>query len=493
MQPDRATATRSLFQHWVSRRRFLATAGGAGALALLTACGGATAPATPTAAPAKPAPEPTKPSAPAASPAASPGASASPASSPATAGPATAFTYPNLRGVTLSVLQWSNTVPELDPFFKKQIEEDFMKNTGAVVNIEYINQNDVATKIAAVVQSGSGPDVIMQAHNWAHLYQDNLVDVSDVVEDVKKITGEFYPQVEAQCKVNGKYLTVPHDCLGLAMVYRRSWFREAGYDQLPPTYDEYHAAGAKLKQKGHPLGQCLGHSINDPNNWCYTMMWAYGGREVDEQGKVAINSPETIAAVAEMKRAWPAAYDETGLAWDDTSNNRAFLAEQISATENAASIYWAAKNQQKVSWLDDITLAPFLRGPKGQVSIGVDWYYGIPSYSKNVEAAKAFIRWTMQDSVWMPWFEVAGGFSNGVGPRQNDRAPWNKVDPALQILKTAQENTRAIGWPGQPDRRSALALAKFIVVDMFARAVQGDSPEAAVAWAEGEYKQIYGA
>jgi hypothetical protein len=29
------------------------------------------------------------------------------------------------------------------------------------------------------------------------------------------------------------------------------------------------------------------------------------------------------------------------------------------------------------------------------------------------------------------------------------------------------------------------------VIDMFAKAIQGDSPEAAVAWAENELKQVY--
>lgn len=54
-------------------------------------------------------------------------------------------------------------------------------------------------------------------------------------------------------------------------------------------------------------------------------------------------------------------------------------------------------------------------------------------------------------------------------------------------------NSHAIGWPGPASQKASLALAKYIVVDMFAKAVQGESPEAAVAWAENELKQVYGA
>ena len=40
--------------------------------------------------------------------------------------------------------------------------------------------------------------------------------------------------------------------------------------------------------------------------------------------------------------AWKESFDETGLSWDDSSNNKAFLAGQIAATLNGSSIYAAA-------------------------------------------------------------------------------------------------------------------------------------------------------
>ena len=37
-----------------------------------------------------------------------------------------------------------------------------------------------------------------------------------------------------------------------------------------------------MKAKGKPFGQAFGHSINDPNNWCYPLVWMWGGMEVRE-------------------------------------------------------------------------------------------------------------------------------------------------------------------------------------------------------------------
>ena len=496
----------------LTRRRFLEGALGASGLLLVTACGGATAPTAKTdtkPADTKPAAEATKPAAApaAASPAAGAAASSSPAAaaSPSTAGasaaasPAAAQSAPaaktgappNLKGTTLTVLHDSSFIPEADVLFKQQIEQSFMKDTGAVVNIEFVNQNDIAAKVSAAIQGGSGPDIVESGHGWGHVYKEGLADLTDVAKDVKKLTGDFFPQSEAYSKVEGKYLTVPRSFLGNAIHYRKSWFQEVGASTFPETYDEWHAVGAKLKANGHPLGQCLGHSVNDPNIWCYTMLWGYGGQEVDQTGKVTINSPETIAAVKAMADAWKPAYDETGLAWDDASNNRAFLAETNAATLNGASVYWVA-TKDKAPFLDDIGLALPLAGPKGRVTQGVAWSQGIMKYTRNLDAAKAFVRWTMTNEIWMPWFEVAQGFYNGVGPRQDDNPGWEKFSPALKLFKGFPANSRAIGWPGPADQRASLALAKYIVVDMFARAVQGESPESAVKWAEGEYRTIYG-
>ena len=464
----------------LTRRNFLrAAASGAGVM-LLAACGGATAPAKPTEAP--------KPAAPA-QPAASPAAAGAPAAAPA-ASPAVKPAAVNLKGVNLSVMQWQSFIPDADPFFKKQIEEGFNKETGANVTIEFVNANDVQPKTAASIQAGTGPDIIGLRENWAHIYAENEVDVTDVAEEVKKRLGDFYPGLDAYSKVQGKYLALPHDQGSNAVHWRKSWFKEAGADKFPATLDEWHAVGKQLKANGHPYGQALGHSFGDPPTWCYVMLWNYGGREVDEQGKVAINSPETIAAVKAMKDNWQAAYDETGLAWDDTSNNRAFLAETISATNNGASIWWVAQNEKR-PFFDDIGLDLMPAGPKGQFLYGGGDYYAIMKYSKNVDAAKEFLRWTMRDDVFMPWFEVNGSYVGGVSAKHDEAAPWNKFPPITQVFKQFGPKVRPIGWPAPPDQRAGLALSKYIVGDMFAKAVQGDSPEAAVAWAESEYKQIY--
>ena len=92
-------------------------------------------------------------------------------------------------------------------------------------------------------------------------------------------------------------------------------------------------------------------------------------KELEADGKtVALDSKETLESVRFMAGFWKDAHDEGGLAWDDSNNNRAFLAGTISSTSNAASIYIEAlrkpeqyRTEKGAALKDDILHAPIRR------------------------------------------------------------------------------------------------------------------------------------
>ena len=249
------------------------------------------------------------------------------------------------QGTRLNIVRWVDFIPACDVELKRQAG-DASKALGAEVVLEFINANDLQARITAAMQSGAGPDIIQMLHNWPHLYANGLVDVSDLVAWQVKEQGPLYIQSEVNVKVGGKYLALPHGIVPGLIAYRKSWLDEVGASAFPKTYDELREVGAKLKKKGHPIGQTLGHTFGDAPGWAYPLMWNYGGMETLKHGKTAIDSKGTVEAVKFMSAFWKDACDEGGLAWDDTNNNRAFLAGEISASLNGASIYIAAKRGQ---------------------------------------------------------------------------------------------------------------------------------------------------
>jgi multiple sugar transport system substrate-binding protein len=47
------------------------------------------------------------------------------------------------------------------------------------------------------------------------------------------------------------------------------------------------------------------------------------------------------------------------------------------------------------------------------------------------------------------------------------------------------------GYAGPADRKAGEVLSKYVIIDMYAKAVQGMSAEDAVKWATGELQKIY--
>ena len=403
------------------------------------------------------------------------------------------------QATTVHWLRWNDFVPACDTLLKTKLFPDAEKALGIKVNFETVNGNDLQPRITSGIQSGAGPDVIMLFNNHPHLYRASLVDVSDVAEAVAKEQGAFYKATVANCSVGGAFMAMPMAFVGGLNAYRKSWFAEAGYNEYPKTWDQLREAGKKLKAKGYPIGQAFGQSFGDPPGWAYPLMWSFGGREVDKSGNVTINSKETIEAVKFMTGMWKDSCDEGGLAWDDSSNNRAFLAGTISSTTNGASIYIEAsrkpdqyKQADGKPLKDDILHAPLPTGPGGQFGLHLVTSHVIPKYSKNEKAAKELMKFIHTPSNYEQWFSTGLGFYQPSTNSWETNKMWDK-DPVMKPFSLIGAKASSPGADGEPNAKAAEVLSKYLIVNMFASAIKGQSAEDAVKAAETELKKIYGA
>ena len=402
------------------------------------------------------------------------------------------------QGAKLHWVRWVDFIPESDVELKRQMPEA-SKALGAEVVLETINANDLQPRITAAIQSGAGADIFNFQYNWAHLYQNAVVDVSDVAGDIAKGEGGFYEIYPPSCQVNGKWLSVPHSIVGNAVAYRKSWLKEAGASQYPKTWEEAHKLFTVLKKKGKPYGQTLGHTFGDAPTFTYTMLWAFGGAETDKTGKkVVLNAKGAVDSVKFMQSFWKDACDEGGLAWDDTNNNRAFHAGEISATLNGASIYIVAKRQKEKIKDDkgeplfqDIDHAPLPAGPAGGYLLFLNQSHAVMKYGKNQKLAKDLLRWLHRKENYSRWFQSQEGYSVGATKAWENEPMWGTLDEPLKMFRTAARNTRLFGYAGPSTAKATEAFTKYIVTDMYAKGVQGMKAEDAVKWAEGELKKIY--
>jgi multiple sugar transport system substrate-binding protein len=392
------------------------------------------------------------------------------------------------KGTKLSILEWVSFVPASDVEFKR-LAAEFGKVAGVDVTVDLINMNDLNPRIASAIETKTGPDVIMMISNWPHLYADGLADVDDLAEEISKRDGAYYEHNRKVCVVGGNWKAVPLCSVPATWAYREDWFKEVGAAKFPDNWDELRRVGTALKKKGQPLGQAFGHSLGDPNNWAYSVTWCFGGAEIDDKGKVVINSPATIEAVKFSVAFWKDCLDEGGMAWDDSSNNRAYLAGTISGTINGASIYFVAKRQ----FPDIAKVTNHGHMPKGVAgrfyNIGGQ-ARAVMKYSKNQQVAREFLRWFMDRPQYDKWFQANDGYVIGPTPYWESHPMWAR-DPKLAPFKESSRYGRWPGYPGAPSRKASEALVKYILVDMYAQAIRGMKAEDAVKWAEGELKKAY--
>jgi multiple sugar transport system substrate-binding protein len=402
------------------------------------------------------------------------------------------------QGTTVHWLKWNDFVPAADTWLRKEGLPAAEKALGIKINLETIGLNDLQARATAAIQSRNGPDIIMAFNSHPHLYAESLADVGGVTEAIGAKQGGYYDICKSNAHDGKRWIAVPYCVVGGLIAYRKSWFDEVGATTFPETWEQYREVGRKLKAKGHPLGQTLGHTVGDAPSFSYPYLWSFGGREVEADGKtVVINSKETIESVKFMTAFWKDAHDEGGLAWDDSNNNRAFLSGTVSATLNGASIYIESlrrpeqyKTESGKQMKTDILHAKLPKGPAGQFANHAVQSMMVMGYSKNQKPAMDFLSWFHSPENYDGWFTILKGFACGPTRVWEANKMWEE-DPVMLPYKAAASFGRSPGYAGPPNQKAAEVLSKYIVTDMYAKAVQGMPAEEAVKWAESEIKKIY--
>jgi multiple sugar transport system substrate-binding protein len=93
--------------------------------------------------------------------------------------------------------------------------------------------------------------------------------------------------------------------------------------------------------------------------------------------------------------------------------------------------------------------------------------------------------------IFEKYFVTLQGFSVGPTTDWEKHPLWDK-DPVMLPFRSAARTGRLMGYAGPSSRQAAEVLSKYIIVDMFAKAVQGMPAEDAVKWAEAEVSHRHG-
>ena len=464
--------------HPWSRREFLEVSGVAAAVAALAGC----------------ASEPEGSGAPSGGPTGAASAP-SPASSPS-------FTEPSVKlSGKLTILLWSHFVPSADTWFDK-FAKDWGKKVGVDVRVDHISVGDVPAQIASELQAGQGHD-LMQYIATLSQFEPGVLDLTDLTQDANEKYGKQL-EICQQSSYNpntDKYYAYAPGWVPDPGNYRKSLWTPAGMADGPATWDDLLKGTAQIKKdKGIQVGLGMSQEI-DSNMVGHALLWSFGGSVQDENEKVVLDSPETVAAVEFMTKIFHQAETPEVFSWNAASNNQGLIAGKLSYIVNSISA-WRTAQGVNPQVAQDVFFTKALKGPKAALAAQhVLYNWIVPKHAGNPDAAKEFLRhYTAnfnQDTYASKLYDFPSWPS--LAPKLPD---WLKKDPFgakpsdklafLGGVEDAAKWSASIGHPGPSSPAIGEMLGTYLIPNMYARAARGDmSPEQSVKKTTAQIEKIF--
>ena len=391
---------------------------------------------------------------------------------------------------TLKIVQWKHFVPDYDRWFSQFVQEFGEKNK-AKVEVDYVATNDLPTAIAADISRGGGHDVFHLNGVGAWLYDQALVDVSDVATKLEKQYGPFIQDSKSIGYVKNKWLAIPSWYISYPLIINTGYFKEVGEQYTEKTtWQDMIKIGEKLKKAGHPFGIAYSQTP-DSNDDLLPIMWAFGANMFDKEGKISFRKKEIVDVLKWGKDFFDKTMTEEVLSWDDSSNNRFIASGKGSMIDNPISAYRTAAKDNPETF-KNLAIVKTPLGPKGRFNGARTMSYGIYNFSKVQDLAKQFLL-AMDGEYFLKGFEASTGYNHPFLKKFLKKPmPVIGNEPKLQLLQDFQDDVHFIGYPGPMTKTATSMYAKFIVPTMFAEVAKGKNPRQAMDEAEQKLRAVQG-
>jgi multiple sugar transport system substrate-binding protein len=399
------------------------------------------------------------------------------------------------KGASLKVLRPAKFIDPDQVWWDKNSQK-FTETTGIPVTVNYLSWEDLAPQTAVIANTGAGPDIVIGFSISPFIYTDKLVRMDDLAEYLGKKYGGWFDLAllyGRKWKTN-EWISLPIGGGTGPTVYRASWVKEAGYEAIPNDLNGFLTLCQKLKQIGHPCGFSIGHAVGDANGFAEWALWSHGGSVVDEKGKVTLDSKPTIEALKYIAELYKTMIPGT-IAWNDSGNNKAYAAGDISLTFNGVSIYYVLKNStdpklQAIAADTRTQAVPQGLAKRSPMSANI-MNAMLFKHSKYPNAAKEYLRFMMEAPQYGPWLSNCLGYWAEPLKAYAQMKFWTE-DPILKPYANALDTIYYDGYAGPITAAASSVVANYTIVDMFASVATGNAtPEAAAKQAARQAQRYY--
>jgi len=338
--------------------------------------------------------------------------------------------------------------------------------------------------------------------------ESNNADWLDSVDDVMTgLTRQYGPTNEI-CEYLGQqnksWRAVPISTMSLyyCVMGRISILKQAGVDvqaMYPArpegspeaanwTYDTYLKAAEACYKAGMPFGTGLG-TTGDSVSWIGQMFASFGAELIDRNGEIRADS-DAVRQVLEYSQKLVSFLPENAVAYDDASNNRAYISGRTALIFNPPSP-WAVAKRDNPAIAQDTWLFPAPAGPAGRFEAYTTNFWGVWSFAKNKSAAKAIITYLMQRERIEERCQATVGYDIPPFASMVDFPIWDKVGPPDGMcfnypLRPIHKARPYIAMSPAPPDVAVRAYNRGTIGTMLARLHTGQSVPQVIAWAKDE-------
>jgi multiple sugar transport system substrate-binding protein len=332
---------------------------------------------------------------------------------------------------------------------------DFVKSAGLAesdIDILKVPGGEIAKQMAAALEAGAPPDVtrINESNMVRWRSNGHLLDVTDIVEKMRKVEGGINESVMTLPEADGKYYGAPMGLNPQAGHVRMDILEAAGVSEFPETWEAFVEMALKVnKPPFYAYGMALGLTPSDSLWETMSVIWAHGGALVDEQGRPAFDSEGAVAGFELIN----AMYNEHKIiprgatSWNNSANNKAFQSGQIAYCLNPTSIY-SSLIKDDSPFLDQVSLFSAPGGPGGRHRGLYTDYYGVFEKSPEPELAKGLIEHLLAPDNYSKFIVEAGGRYFPSYPAMTADPFWTSKPAFADLLKTVEEG-HTLFWPGK--------------------------------------------
>lgn len=295
---------------------------------------------------------------------------------------------------------------------KVDLQLDFITSQG----------NKLILTAAAEAQARSGHDILALGSWDCARYSDHLVAVDDIMAPLIKQNGAASAITQYLGKIDGKWLAVPATT-GAQFKGPASRIdlmkQHAGIDVqalypagAPPkaddwTLDVFLKAAAACHKAGVPFGIGLGTTA-DSVDTCGAIFQSFGAELVNAKGDITVKSDNVKKALEYLKQLVPYLPPDAP-AWDDASNNKAFVAGKTALIMNPPSA-WAVARRDRPEVAEQTWHHGMAAGPAGRYGPFTSQFWGIWNFSKNQGAAKSLLSALSQPDAIESMVKASAGF-----------------------------------------------------------------------------------